>query len=190
MSGKLFLVWCDILTLHFVTLTWLMEDRQVMNVKICSVLNALVSYNEGFRWLAAGWQWRANQSSTWTSNICTTICFLPVESCALSWKCYQSAFFIIWFEWLTRRTNLLVKAAEYSVKRSAEIACSLEIFHDTTTLFFRRRFGSVSSDMQHIPLLVTAVKKIKDDKVINSWWTLPVKGDSSLPAPKKFNSVP
>lgn len=105
MSGRSFLVRCDILTLYIVTHMWLMEDRQPMNIEICSVLHVLVSYNEGFQWLAAGWQWRANQSSTWMSNIHTTICFLPVESCALSWKCYQSAFFIIWFEWLTSQTS-------------------------------------------------------------------------------------
>lgn len=49
MSGKLFLALCDILTLHIVTLTWLMEDRQAINIKIGGVLHVLVSYNEGFQ---------------------------------------------------------------------------------------------------------------------------------------------
>lgn len=89
----------------FVALTRLVSDRQIWILTICSVSSPALSYDEGWLWLAAGPQQRANQCSSWMSNICPTICFLPVEFCALSWKCYQSACFIIWFEWLMRPTG-------------------------------------------------------------------------------------
>lgn len=89
----------------------------VMNINIAIVLSLVVSFNGAKVWLTAGWQWRTNQSTTWMSGIPNTICCLRVGHCTVSWTHYQSAFFIIWFEWLTRPTKrVLVKRAEYSVK--------------------------------------------------------------------------
>lgn len=89
----------------------------VMNINIAIVLSLVVSFNGAKVWLTAGWQWCTNQSTTWMSGIPNTICCLRVGHCTVSWTHYQSAFFIIWFEWLTRPTKrVLVKRAEYSVK--------------------------------------------------------------------------